>query len=178
MEPLLTHTITTPDGPFSIIEDSNHTDNHTGNQASPVLASGWTEDISKLLHQAKLSADQEFRASDADSAAVEAVAAYYDGHFAAIDHVPVRQNGTQLQQAVWQQLRVISPGFPLTYAQLAQKIGRPRAFRAVASCCARNANALFVPCHRVVAGDGTLAGFAWGTETKSRLLQRESDPQA
>ena len=62
----------------------------------------------------------------------------------------------------------------MTYAQLAEKIGRPRAFRAVAGACGRNAIALFVPCHRVVASDGKLAGFAWGVTTKARLLDREA----
>ena len=62
----------------------------------------------------------------------------------------------------------------LTYAAFAAALGRPSAVRAAASICARNAPALFVPCHRVLRGDGTMGGFAWGVDVKRRLLEREA----
>ncbi|HEX5857505.1 MAG TPA: MGMT family protein, partial [Microbacterium sp.] len=63
---------------------------------------------------------------------------------------------------------------PLSYTAFAAELGSPRAVRAAASICARNAPALFVPCHRVLRGDGSLGGFAWGTDVKRALLDREA----
>ncbi len=73
----------------------------------------------------------------------------------------------------WAALREIVPGHPLTYTEFAAALGQPAAVRAAASICARNAPALFVPCHRVLRSDGSLGGFAWGLEVKDRLLARE-----
>ena len=83
------------------------------------------------------------------------------------------QHGTAMQLAGWDALRRIPPGAPLTYTGFAAELGAPTAVRAAASVCARNAVALFVPCHRVLRGDGTLGGFAWGSDVKRRLLSRE-----
>ena len=66
------------------------------------------------------------------------------------------------------------PGQPLSYALFAERIGRPSAVRAAAAICARNAPALFVPCHRVLRTGGALGGFAWGVEVKRSLLEREA----
>jgi O-6-methylguanine DNA methyltransferase len=68
----------------------------------------------------------------------------------------------------------VPAGEPVTYAQYAALTGRATAVRAAAAACARNAAALFVPCHRVVRTDGTLGGFRWGLEVKRRLLDREA----
>lgn len=165
---LTRHTIPTPDGPFTTLETGD------GPGDGTVVGSGWTDDVEALLRQARMPDDHDVTDDGSDSAAVEAVRAYYDGHVPAIDTVHVHQDGTQLQHLVWQQLRAIPAGAAYTYSQVAEKIGHPNAFRAVASACARNANALFVPCHRVVASDGSLSGFAWGIDTKRRLLERES----
>src|SRR5699024_4763113 len=156
MTDLLYYTLTTPDGPFAVIESEDGT----------VLASGWSDDVTSVLRRAALSDDTLRSSASSTTPASEAVVAYYDGDPVAIDAVPVRHSATALQRTVWEQLRTITPGEPLTYAQLADKIGRPRAFRAVAGACGRNAIALFVPCHRVIASDGKLAGFAWGVDIK------------
>ena len=100
--------------------------------------------------------------------------AFYEGDLSAIDAVAVTQTGTPLQLAGWSALRAIEPGEPLTYTSFAARLGNPRAVRAAASICARNAPALFVPCHRVLRSDGTLGGFAWGLEVKASLLAREA----
>ena len=92
----------------------------------------------------------------------------------AIDAVPVSQTGTTLQRAGWAALRGIAPGRPLTYTEFAEALGSPSAVRAAAAICARNAPALFVPCHRVLRSDGTLGGFAWGRDVKRSLLAREA----
>lgn len=156
-------TIDTPDGAFTILADDRQR----------VLASGWTDDVEAIL--GRLSASlrpQEIRESTTDAAA--AVAAYYAGDTTAIDTVAVLQHGTTLQLAGWAALREIAPGTPLTYTSFAARLDNPRAVRAAASICARNAPALFVPCHRVLRTDGTLGGFAWGIGVKERLLARES----
>jgi methylated-DNA-[protein]-cysteine S-methyltransferase len=68
----------------------------------------------------------------------------------------------------------LEPGRPLSYAEFAAALGQPSAVRAAASICARNAPALFVPCHRVLRSDGSLGGFAWGLDVKRSLLSREA----
>ncbi|MFT4281657.1 methylated-DNA--[protein]-cysteine S-methyltransferase [Microbacterium sp.] len=157
----LLHTLATPDGPFTILAD----------ERQRVLASGWTDDPSAILARLRVM-PVEVREGDVDAAA--AVVAYYDGDVRAIDDVVVAQSGTALQVEGWGALRRIAPGEPLTYTGFATLLGRPSAVRAAASICARNAPALFVPCHRVLRGDGTLGGFAWGVEVKRSLLAREA----
>lgn len=89
-------------------------------------------------------------------------------------HLPLDIQGTLFQRKVWAALRDIPPGATLSYAGLAAKCGLPRATRAVAAACAANPLAVVVPCHRIVRGDGTLAGYRWGVERKRTLLRRES----
>jgi AraC family transcriptional regulator, regulatory protein of adaptative response / methylated-DNA-[protein]-cysteine methyltransferase len=88
--------------------------------------------------------------------------------------LPIDVQGTAFQQRVWQALRDIPAGTTVSYAELARRIGVPRAVRAVASACAANALAVAIPCHRVVRSDGALAGYRWGVERKRALLERES----
>lgn len=89
-------------------------------------------------------------------------------------NLPLDIQGTAFQQRVWQALRVIPPGSTLSYAELAQQIGLPKAIRAVASACAANKLAVAIPCHRVVRTDGSLSGYRWGIARKQALLERES----
>jgi AraC family transcriptional regulator of adaptative response/methylated-DNA-[protein]-cysteine methyltransferase len=81
--------------------------------------------------------------------------------------------GTAFQQRVWQALMKIPRGQTLSYAQLAQSLGRPRAARAVARACAQNRLAVVVPCHRIIRGDGSLGGYRWGLPRKAALLDAE-----
>jgi AraC family transcriptional regulator of adaptative response/methylated-DNA-[protein]-cysteine methyltransferase len=81
--------------------------------------------------------------------------------------------GTRFQQKVWQQLRAIPYGSTMSYSQVATAIGSPTATRAVAGACAANPIAVVIPCHRVIAADGTMGGYRWGIERKRRLLQAE-----
>ncbi|WP_144877010.1 methylated-DNA--[protein]-cysteine S-methyltransferase [Microbacterium sp. 1.5R] len=156
-------TVDTPDGPFTILAD----------ERQRVLASGWTADQESILGRLS-AAHRPEEAREADTTAADAVHAYYAGDLAAIDAVQVSQHGTPLQQLGWRALREIAPGEPLTYTSFATRLGNPNAVRAAASICARNAPALFVPCHRVLRSDGTLGGFAWGLPVKESLLARES----
>lgn len=87
--------------------------------------------------------------------------------------LPLDVRGTAFQQLVWAALTRIEPGETVTYGELARRIGRPTATRAVAAACGANPLAVAVPCHRVVGADGTLTGYRWGVERKRVLLDRE-----
>jgi AraC family transcriptional regulator of adaptative response/methylated-DNA-[protein]-cysteine methyltransferase len=88
-------------------------------------------------------------------------------------NLPLDVRGTAFQQRVWQALREIPVGETVSYAEIATRIGAPKAVRAVAGACAANNIAVAIPCHRVVRSDGSLAGYAWGVERKRQLLTAE-----
>jgi AraC family transcriptional regulator of adaptative response/methylated-DNA-[protein]-cysteine methyltransferase len=88
-------------------------------------------------------------------------------------NLPLDVQGTAFQQRVWQALREIPPGQTTSYAEVAERIGAPRAVRAVAQACAANHIAVAIPCHRVVRRDGGISGYRWGVERKRELLRRE-----
>ena len=87
--------------------------------------------------------------------------------------LPLDVRGTAFQQRVWRALQEIPVGATVSYAEIARRIGRPKAVRAVAGACAGNNLAVAIPCHRVVRIDGSLSGYAWGIERKRILLDRE-----
>ncbi|MGH6849700.1 MAG: bifunctional DNA-binding transcriptional regulator/O6-methylguanine-DNA methyltransferase Ada [Methylocella sp.] len=88
--------------------------------------------------------------------------------------LPLDVRGTAFQQRVWQALREIPAGSTASYADVAKRIGAPKAVRAVARACAANAIAVAIPCHRVVRNDGALSGYRWGVARKRTLLERET----
>jgi AraC family transcriptional regulator of adaptative response/methylated-DNA-[protein]-cysteine methyltransferase len=88
--------------------------------------------------------------------------------------LPLDVRGTAFQQRVWQVLREIPVGTTATYSEIAERIGAPKAVRAVAGACAANKIAVAIPCHRVVRNDGNLSGYRWGVERKRALQERES----
>ena len=90
-----------------------------------------------------------------------------------VDRLPLDVKATVFQRKVWQALRQIPRGETRSYQQIAQAIGQPLAARAVARACAGNPLAVAIPCHRVVRGNGQLAGYRWGLERKQRLLVLE-----
>jgi AraC family transcriptional regulator of adaptative response/methylated-DNA-[protein]-cysteine methyltransferase len=87
--------------------------------------------------------------------------------------LPLDVQGTAFQRRVWQELQRIPRGTTRTYTQVAQALGQPRAVRAVARACATNPVSIVVPCHRVIRGDGNLAGYRWGLSRKEQLLSAE-----
>lgn len=86
--------------------------------------------------------------------------------------IPLKANGTQFQQQVWQALTHIPYGMTHTYKELAETIGNPKASRAVGSACNRNPLPIVIPCHRVI-GSGSLTGYAGGLKLKAMLLKME-----
>jgi methylated-DNA-[protein]-cysteine S-methyltransferase len=157
-------TVQTPAGPLTIVVSDE----------GAVRAAGFTTDVAQLLALVHPSLRAPTR-QRADLGAVSAaVAAYFDGDLSAIDTVPVEQRtGGAFRDRAWHVLREVKPGLPVTYTAYAELAGHPRAVRAAAAACARNAAALFVPCHRVLRTDGTLGGYRWGLPVKRWLLDHE-----
>jgi AraC family transcriptional regulator of adaptative response/methylated-DNA-[protein]-cysteine methyltransferase len=92
--------------------------------------------------------------------------------------LPLDVRGTAFQERVWQALREIPVGCTASYADIAQRIGAPKAMRAVAQACGANNLAVAIPCHRVVRSDGNLSGYRWGVERKRQLLERENPSES
>ncbi|NNM50716.1 MAG: methylated-DNA--[protein]-cysteine S-methyltransferase [Pseudomonadales bacterium] len=115
------------------------------------------------------SAEQQI--ADAQTAELlQQIVAVLDG---GAGELPLRLIGSPWQRRVWSALLVIPLGQTLSYGQLACRLGCPTAARAVARACASNQLAVLVPCHRVIASNGSLSGYRWGPEVKRQLLQRE-----
>ena len=91
--------------------------------------------------------------------------------------LPLDIQGTAFQQQVWQALREIPSGQTASYRDIAERIGKPQAVRAVAGACAANKLAVIIPCHRVVRNDGAISGYRWGVERKRQLLKIEAEQQ-
>jgi AraC family transcriptional regulator, regulatory protein of adaptative response / methylated-DNA-[protein]-cysteine methyltransferase len=87
--------------------------------------------------------------------------------------VPVDLRGTPFQMDVWKEMLRIPAGSTRSYADVAKKIGRPKAFRAVANACGANPVPIVVPCHRVVASAGQLGGYGLGLDRKIAILAAE-----
>jgi methylated-DNA-[protein]-cysteine S-methyltransferase len=179
-----TTTLTTPDGPFSIVVGAVPgavASTHPAGEA--ILASGWTADTDALLaliHPTLRPATGHGPAAPESSGAGvlgearDAVLAYYDGDHGAPGRVPVVQVSGPFRSYAWDVLRDVKAGERLTYSEYAARAGRPAAVRAAAGACAMNAAALFVPCHRILRTDGTLGGFRYGLPIKESLLARET----
>ncbi len=112
----------------------------------------------------------EGRHADAVSKRIQA---YFEGDLSALEEIKVAATGTEFQKKVWAALREIPMGATTSYSRLAARIGNPTAVRAVGAANGRNPISLVVPCHRVIAADGTLCGYAGGLWRKQWLLKHE-----
>ena len=140
-----------------------------------MLASGWTADVGDLLPVVHPSLRPAGCELVDDLPVLDVVEKFFAGDVTAIDDVAVRQRSGPFLTEAWEVLRTVPAGHPDTYAAFAARCGRPAAVRAAANACARNAAALFVPCHRVLGSDGGLGGFRWGTPVKRWLLDHEAE---
>lgn len=102
-----------------------------------------------------------------------ALEAYFAGDFAPVEQLTVRTNGTAFQQQVWTALREIPAGTTMSYGQLAQRVGKPSASRAIGRANGSNPVGIVVPCHRVIGADGSLTGYGGGMDRKRWLLDHE-----
>lgn len=166
MTPATWSTFDTPAGPFTVVVDAD----------GAVLASGWTADLDELQLLVHPTLRPAVIQQGSLGAVGDAVHRYHAGELSAVDAVAVRQRSGAFLEHAWDVLRAVPPGSPVTYTEYAAKAGRPAAVRAAASACARNAAALFVPCHRVLRSDGSMGGFRWGVDVKRWLLIHESKP--
>jgi methylated-DNA-[protein]-cysteine S-methyltransferase len=106
-------------------------------------------------------------------AAVRQLREYFAGRRRDFD-LPLAPEGTEFQRRVWERLRSIPYGQTISYAELARRAGNPKAARAAGSANGSNRIPIVIPCHRVIAADGSLGGFGGGLEIKRRLLDLES----
>ncbi len=151
----------TPVGPLTVLADG-----------PAVVAAGFCSaaDLWERLPERRKT---ELRSQDHLGPLDEPIRRYLDGDVAAIDDLPLSQDGTDLQQEVWQGLRDIPAGQTRTYTELADATSKPKAVRAVGTACGRNLIAPFVPCHRALRSDGSLGGYYYGLEVKRWLLDHE-----
>jgi methylated-DNA-[protein]-cysteine S-methyltransferase len=158
--------IDTPIGEMFIIADLD------GN----LRATDWTEHEGRMRRLLRLHyGENGFRVEQAGNLhrLTNAIRRYFAGELDAIDALPVQTGGTPFQRKVWYALRQINCGTALSYAQLAERIGRPTAVRAVGLANGSNPVGIVVPCHRVIGSDGSLTGYGGGIERKRWLLEHE-----
>jgi methylated-DNA-[protein]-cysteine S-methyltransferase len=98
---------------------------------------------------------------------------YFSGQPGALDDLPLDLEGGPFHLQVWQELRKIPAGDTVSYGEMAQRLGNPQAARAVGQACGANPVPIIVPCHRVIAANGTLGGYSSGLERKRWLLAHE-----
>jgi methylated-DNA-[protein]-cysteine S-methyltransferase len=156
----------TPIGTLALVADED----------GRLRATGFTEGHDRM--QMQLRAWMGKRAGTVEEATnpgglTVALRAYFGGELAAIDRLPVEADGTEFQKKVWSALREIPCGETWSYSQLARRIGRPAAVRAVGLANGSNPVGVVVPCHRVIGADGSLTGYGGGLERKRWLLAHE-----
>ncbi len=99
---------------------------------------------------------------------------YFGGLLGALDAIPAAVSGSPFQSAAWAAVRAVPAGEVVTYQQLADRLGHPNGARAIGRAMATNLTPILIPCHRVVAGDGSLAGYRGGATRKRWLLAHEA----
>jgi methylated-DNA-[protein]-cysteine S-methyltransferase len=157
----------TPVGEFFIVAD----------QEGNLRAAAWTDHEGRMRESLRLQyGENGFRAEAArdPNGLTSAISAYFAGELAAIENLPVRTAGTPFQREVWTALREIPCGKTVSYRQIAERIGRPTAVRAVGLANGSNPICVVVPCHRVIGANGSLTGYGGGIERKRWLLDHES----
>ena len=162
----LTDTLATPIGKLVLICDED----------GRLRATDWT-DYDQRMHRllARQYGQDHFTLTPAQrpSSLTAAIAAYFDGDIRAIDSLPVATEGTAFQKSVWQALRVIPAGQTISYGELAMRLGKPAAVRAVGLANGANPIGVVVPCHRVIGANGSLTGYGGRLERKRWLLNHE-----
>jgi len=137
----------------------------------------WFEDngraITKLtFDNKKVPEDAKIKETDLIKEAFRQLNEYFSGSRREFD-IPLEIEGTPFQKSVWDALKAIPYGETRTYREIAEKIGNPRACRAVGMANNRNPVAIIIPCHRVIGANGKLAGYAGGLDIKEKLLDLE-----
>jgi methylated-DNA-[protein]-cysteine S-methyltransferase len=163
---LLVDCIETPIGELAIVAD----------EAGRLRAVDWTEHDASMQRSLRLHyGEHGFSLTPAPNPAglSAAMRSYFAGNLTAIDDLPVATGGTDFQRGVWRALRRIPCGETISYGELARRIDRPAAVRAVGLANGSNPISVVVPCHRVIGADGSLTGYGGGIERKRWLLVHE-----
>ncbi|MET0391255.1 MAG: methylated-DNA--[protein]-cysteine S-methyltransferase [Polyangiales bacterium] len=157
--------IATPIGTLLLVTDGQ----------AHVRAVDWHDYETRMLQLLGLHYRQGFTlvTDPAPAAVVQAFEAYFAGDRQALDRLPVATGGTAFQREVWAALRGIPLGTTVSYGALAERIGKPRAVRAVGLANGANPISVVVPCHRVIGASGALTGYAGGLARKRWLLEHE-----
>ena len=138
-------------------------------------AMDWADHIGRMKQL--LAAQYEGRAvlkgGTAPRSMRRAIEAYFAGELSVLDTIPCETAGTAFQRQVWRALRNIPAGTTLSYAKLAQRIGRATAIRAVGAANGANPISVIIPCHRMIGSDGSLTGYGGGLPRKRWLLEHE-----
>ena len=163
---LLVDRLNTPLGELVIVAD----------EAGRLRVMEWESDEARLrrvLARNYGEGDRPLEPASNPAGITTAMTAYFDGELEAIDRLSVSAGGTPFQRAVWTALRDIPCGTTTAYGELARRIGRPAAVRAVGLANGANPIAVVVPCHRVIGANGTLTGYGGGLHRKRWLLEHE-----
>ncbi len=168
MENLTLEHLDTPTGPMRIVTDDQ----------GRLRALDWDdhqERMGRLLRRHYGADAIRLRTPSRASAARRALKAYFAGELDALADLQTATGGTDFQRAVWRGLREIPVGHTISYGELARRIGRPAAVRAVGLANGANPIAIVVPCHRVIGADASLTGYGGGLPRKRWLLEHERD---
>lgn len=156
------HTYATPAGPLTIL---THGD--------AIVAAGFTDDPERLHDRMPTERARPLAVGESPVVSA-AVAAWLEGDHDAFASIELDQPHTDFQRAVWDGLAAIPAGATASYGDLAERIGRPTATRAVGTACGANLIAPMVPCHRALRSDGSLGGYEYGLDVKRWLLDHEA----
>ncbi|WP_235919507.1 methylated-DNA--[protein]-cysteine S-methyltransferase [Aureimonas psammosilenae] len=157
----------TPVGPLLLVTDED-------GRLHAVEWVDYQERMFRLLAAQQGAERATIRMRPGRSAAADALAAYFSGELDALDTLSVHMSGTPFQRTVWAELRRITVGTTITYGELARRIGRPAAIRAVGSANRVNSVNVVIPCHRVVGANASLTGYGSGLPRKQWLLDHEA----
>jgi len=165
---LLIDRIKTPIGELGIVADED----------GRLRAVEWTEQDDRMRRSFRLHYGEDgyaLKTARNPAGFRAALRAYFDGELTAIDGLKVATGGTDFQRSVWKLLRNIPCGETITYAALAERVGRPKAIRAVGHANGDNPISVVVPCHRVIGTNGSLTGYGGGIARKRWLLAHETE---
>ncbi|MBE9007230.1 methylated-DNA--[protein]-cysteine S-methyltransferase [Fortiea sp. LEGE XX443] len=160
---LLVDKINSEIGAISIVSD--------GEKLCAIDFADYEQRMVKLLQKRYVNCDFQYAKNPQGFSSK--IQAYFDGDRTSLNDIPVSTAGTVFQQQVWLALRTIPWGTTLSYANLAVRIGKPTAYRAVGMANSVNPVALVLPCHRVIGANAALTGYAGGLERKRWLLNHE-----
>ncbi len=166
MTPLLLETLPSPIGPLTVVCDEAAV-------LRVISFDGEAEYLPKTL--LRFVGKYSLKNNRLPTHIREAIEAFFNGDVNAIDGLPVNTGGTIFQRCVWEMLRTIPAGETTTYGELAKRLGKPSAMRAVGLANGANPIPIVLPCHRVIGASGKLTGYGGGLWRKEWLLKHEAE---